>query len=56
VAIFSQVRDEGLFNALGLSLIFLATGPLLYPVARYFRRRRGHEDKDMEIEYEEPKP
>jgi amino acid transporter len=52
VAIFSQIRDEGLVNALGLALVFLATGPLLYPVARYFKRRRGEEERHVEIEVE----
>ncbi len=56
VAIFSQVRDEGLFNALGLAMIFLATGPLLYPVARYLKRRRGEPEEQIDIEFEESKP
>jgi amino acid transporter len=53
VAIFSQVRDEGLFNALGLALIFLVTGPLLYPLARAMKRRRGEAEEDIPIELEE---
>jgi hypothetical protein len=53
VAIFSQVRDEGVFNALGLAALFLATGPLLYPVARYFKRRRGETEQQIDIELEE---
>ncbi len=28
----------------GLSLLFLASGPILYPIARYFKKRRGETD------------
>jgi amino acid transporter len=53
VAIVSQAYYEGLFKAVGLSAIFLATGPLLYPVARYFKKRRGEEEFQIDIELEE---
>jgi amino acid transporter len=53
-AIYSQVLYEGVFNALGLAVIFLATGPVLYPVARYFKRRRGEEEHQIELELEDP--
>jgi amino acid transporter len=53
LAVWSQIRDEGLFNGLGLALIFLATGPLLYPIAWYFKRRRGEEEHYPELEFED---
>ena len=53
VAIFSQIRDEGPMKAVGLSALFLASGPLLYPLARHFKRRRGEEDADVELDFED---
>ncbi len=40
-AIYNQVLEEGFARSIGLAALFLATGPILYPIARYFRKRRG---------------
>lgn len=57
LAVWSQIRDEGLFNGLGLAVIFLATGPALYPAARFFKNRRGEEEHYPELEFDEdPEP
>jgi amino acid transporter len=53
-AIYSQILDVGLFQAVGLAAIFLATGPILYPIARYFKNRRGEEDVEIELEFDDP--
>jgi amino acid transporter len=53
-AIYSQILDVGLFQAVGLAAIFLATGPILYPIAKYFKTRRGEEDVEIELEFDDP--
>jgi amino acid transporter len=52
-AIWSQVQYEGLFKAVGLAAMFLATGPILYPIAKYFKNRRGEEEHQIELEFED---
>ncbi|HEY7281686.1 MAG TPA: APC family permease, partial [Actinomycetota bacterium] len=49
-AIYSQVVEEGFANAVGLSFLFLATGPVLYFVARHFKRKRGEPEHQVELE------
>lgn len=46
VAVWDQVMCSGFLSAIGLSSLALATGPLLYPVARYFKQRRGETEHD----------
>jgi amino acid transporter len=52
-AVYSQIYWEGFFKAVGLAAIFLATGPILYPIARYFKKRRGEPEHEIELEFEE---
>ncbi len=41
LAVYDQILDSGFFTTVGLSLLFLASGPILYPIAHYFKKRRG---------------
>lgn len=43
-AVWNQILDSGFLAAVGLAALFLATGPILYPIARYFRKKRGETD------------
>lgn len=47
LAVYDQVLDAGFAGAVGQAVLFLATGPILYPIARYFKRRRGETDQDV---------
>jgi amino acid transporter len=52
-AVYNQVLEEGFLKSVGLAAAFLATGPILYPVARYFKKKRGETDvllPPMELE------
>ncbi len=53
LAIWFQVSDEGLFNGLGLAVIFLATGPVIYPIARFFKSRRGEGEHFPDLEFDD---
>ena len=53
LAVFDQVADSGILAAVGLAILFLATGPILYPFARYFKKKRGEEEYDVEVEVDE---
>lgn len=44
LAVYYQAYYEGWQGSIGLALLALATGPILYPVMRALRRRRGFED------------
>ena len=44
LAVWDQIMCAGFFTTVGLSLLFLASGPILYPIARYFKKRRGETD------------
>ena len=44
LAVWDQVMCAGFFTTVGLSVLFLASGPILYPIARYFKKRRGETD------------
>ena len=46
VAVWDQAMCSGFMSAVGLSALALATGPLLYPVARYFKKKRGEPEFD----------
>ena len=43
-ALVNQVIEEGWFHAAGLAALFIVSGPILYPIARYFKKRRGETD------------
>jgi amino acid transporter len=51
-AVYFQAYFEGWEGSIGLALIGLATGPLLYPIMRARKRARGEEDRDIPIELE----
>ena len=53
LALYDQVMCAGIFAAVGLAALFLATGPILYPIAKHFKKRRGEEEYDVEVEYDE---
>jgi amino acid transporter len=56
-ALYNQVAAEGWAHAVGLAALFLISGPVLYPIAKYYKKRRGETDElpDMiEHEMEEP--
>ena len=40
LAVYDQIMCAGFMSTIGLSLIALATGPILYPIARHFRNKR----------------
>ncbi|HMK11778.1 MAG TPA: APC family permease [Acidimicrobiales bacterium] len=42
VAISGQIDDSGLASSVGLALLFMASGPILYPVVSWWRKRSGH--------------
>lgn len=44
LAVYYQAYYKGWQGSIGLALLALATGPILYPVMRALRRRRGFED------------
>jgi amino acid transporter len=44
VAISGQIADVGVWEAIGKAVILMATGPLLYPVARWWKRSRNLPD------------
>jgi amino acid transporter len=46
VAVWDQAMCSGFMSAVGLSALALATGPLLYPVARHFKKKRGEPEFD----------
>jgi amino acid transporter len=52
-AVWAQIQDVGLVQAVGWAALGLATGPPLYFVARFFKRRRGEEERDVEVEFED---
>jgi amino acid transporter len=52
-AVWAQIQDVGLVQAVGWAALGLATGPPLYYVARFFKRRRGEEERDVEVEFED---
>ena len=53
-AIYNQVLEEGFAKSIGLAALFLASGPILYPIARHFRKKRGMtEDVFPEMEQAE---
>jgi len=40
LAVWDQIMCAGFKSTIGLSALALATGPILYPIARYFRNKR----------------
>jgi amino acid transporter len=46
-AVYSQVKDEGFVKAVGWAALGLATGPPLYYFARWCKRRRGEDERDI---------
>jgi amino acid transporter len=50
LAIYDQIMCAGFFTTVGLSAIFLASGPLLYPIARHFKKRRGEPEQAVPAE------
>ena len=52
-SIYNQIMCAGFFTTVGLSALFLATGPILYPIAKYFKKRRGETDELMPTGLEE---
>ncbi len=44
LAVYDQVCAPASSTTVGLAVLFLATGPILYPIARYFKKRRGETD------------
>ncbi len=44
IAIKGQVDDVGLWEAVGKAVLLMATGPILYPVARWWKRRNKYQD------------
>lgn len=52
-SIYNQIMCAGIFTTVGLSALFLATGPILYPIAKYFKKRRGETDELTPIGLEE---
>jgi amino acid transporter len=50
LAVYDQIMCAGFKGAVGESLLFLATGPILYPIARYFKRRRGQVEHEVPVE------
>jgi amino acid transporter len=53
LAVYFQAYYEGWQGSIGLALLALATGPVLYPIMAAIRRRRGTHDS-LAIEFEEP--
>jgi amino acid transporter len=53
IAIAGQVADVGWWNALGKAFIMMATGPLLFPVARWWKNRNGYKDDHTLFETED---
>jgi amino acid transporter len=53
LAVYFQAYYEGWQGSIGVALLALATGPVLYPVMAAIRRRRGARDS-LVIEFEEP--
>jgi amino acid transporter len=45
LAVYYQAYYEGWQGSIGLAALALATGPVLYPVARRLRRRRGFDEE-----------
>jgi hypothetical protein len=41
LAVYNQIMCAGFFTTVGLSVLFLLSGPILYPIARHFKKRRG---------------
>jgi hypothetical protein len=56
LAVYFQAYYEGWQGSIGLALIALATGPLIYPIMGAIRRRHGSERSDVVIEFEDPAP
>lgn len=48
-AVYFQAYYEGWVGSIGLALVALATGPILYPIARALRKRKGISDEDEQI-------
>jgi amino acid transporter len=44
IAIKGQIDDVGLWEAVGKALLLMATGPILYPIARWWKRRNNYDD------------
>lgn len=54
LAVYFQAYYEGWQGSIGLALLALATGPILYPIGKVLRGRRGIEDDDeLPFELEE---
>ena len=53
LAIYDQIMCAGVFTTVGLSFLFVATGPVLYPIAKYFKNRRGETDEFAPSGFEE---
>jgi amino acid transporter len=56
-ALFNQVLEEGWAHAVGLAALFLISGPILYPISKHFKTKRGETDELPEMirhELEEP--
>jgi amino acid transporter len=47
IAVYFQAYFEGWQGSIGLAILGLATGPILYPFARRYRQKRGVEDQDL---------
>ncbi len=45
LAIYDQIMCAGFASTVGLSFLFLLSGPILYPIARYFKKRRGEPER-----------
>ena len=43
-AITNQVLEEGFAKSVGLAAAFIATGPILYPIASHLKKKRGEPD------------
>jgi amino acid transporter len=53
LAIYDQIMCAGVFTTVGLSFLFVATGPVLYPIAKYFKNKRGETDEFAPSGFEE---
>lgn len=53
IAVYFQAYFEGWQGSIGLALIGLATGPLLYPIMKARKKARGEVDAEIPIELEE---
>jgi amino acid transporter len=44
IAIKGQIDDVGVWEAVGKALLLMATGPILYPIAKWWKRRNNYPD------------